>query len=553
MQKGIRVGASFNLRDPAIIDLLKNRVNLLRPAVDDFTFNQIKATILDSYYYKGEHPYKTARRLRGTFTETYRNRARTIARTETNWAMSEANLESMKRAEVPFKKWLATQGACEECAPLNKEVAEVGRPFSNGWNSPADSHPNCRCAVAPKMRKGQKPSRYWDGESLQLIEDVPRIPGIPQLGRLPGQVVSFNTSPYTAIPKGDLIGKTTLQMREMSKTRGIKYFRVMNKDELITVLTNPSKAAEIGQIARARWMKTGIKPPTPTATRITDLAAGYEKKSTAELMRMAQSKHIPNFRVMRKKELITVLSDPSKYDDIQLAVKTRLRVARGTPGKRPGTTRADELGLTDIEARKTKAIDTIAERSISLDENRSTESFRSRVKKWLREYDIEVLEAGAKRNLTFELYKTERDVRWRSGSRNFSGIYCRNKIGLVRWNFGYRPSTFNHEMGHFIQDSVPSYHKVATINHQALIEERTKAWIPQAHRFEPWQEKWQYIVDGGDKIVSKYAMHSSSEHFAEAIKCYMDPKKNVGLQAVAPKLYNRIKIDVFKGKEFYAK
>ena len=46
-------------------------------------------------------------------------------------------------------------------------------------------------------------------------------------------------------------------------------------------------------------------------------------------------------------------------------------------------------------------------------------------------------------------------------------------------------------------------------------------------------------------------MHSGSEHFAESIQAYMDPKKAVGLRTVAPKVYDHIKTDIFKGKGFY--
>ena len=166
---GIR--ASFNLRDPGVITQLKNRVNLMRKDIDDFTFNRIKGVILDSYYNKGEHPFATARRIHMEFQDIERARAKTIARTETNWAMSNANLESMKRADIQYKKWLTTRGACEECAPLNREVVPVEGAFSNGWQSPADAHPNCRCAISPSMIRGTAPVQYWNGESMENIED----------------------------------------------------------------------------------------------------------------------------------------------------------------------------------------------------------------------------------------------------------------------------------------------------------------------------------------------------------------------------------------------
>lgn len=166
---GIR--ASFELRDPQVITQLENRVNLMRKDIDDFTFNRIKGVILDSYYNKGEHPFDTARRIHTEFQDIERSRAKTIARTETNWAMSTANLESMKRSQIQNKKWLTTSGACEECAPLNHEVVPVNSTFSNGWNSPADAHPCCRCAISPAMLRGAEPGQYWDGAEMASIGD----------------------------------------------------------------------------------------------------------------------------------------------------------------------------------------------------------------------------------------------------------------------------------------------------------------------------------------------------------------------------------------------
>ena len=549
-----RIGASFNLKEPLVLDMMQRRVNLLRPEVDDFTFKQVKSTILDSYYNKGEHPYDTARRLRGVFDETYHNRARTIARTETNWAMSEANLESMKRAEIQFKKWLTTQNACDECASLNKEVVEVNQPFSNGWDSPADAHPCCRCAISPAMRKGEKPSRYWDGESLNVLEETPEVVQIPQLGRLPGDAVSFDVEPYTAVPRSSLADKTTLEMREMCKTNGIKYFRVMNREELVTVLTDPSKATEIGQIARARWMKTGPKIPLPAKTQVQVAATELEKKTTAELMQLAHAKNIPNFRVMRKTELVSVLSNPAKYDEIQQAVKARLRAARGIPGKQPGTTQADELGLTDVEARRKESVDKILFNAQSEDESVSDESFRKNIKDWLEYHDVETLEAASKKGLRVGLYKKNRDVWW-AHSSNFSGVYQpgTHRIGLSRLDGGFRADVFNHEMGHFISDEVDAYRShLVTINNETTIELRIIAErsLPEGSKAKGWKESWKDIRDE-TQIISRYACHSSSENFSEALKLYMKGGTAAEkLKRVAPKLYNAIQKYIFKGKRF---
>ena len=85
-----------------------------------------------------------------------RDRAWTIARTETNRALVGGQIETWKQA---FRKglldktkmgklWIVTDddALCDECEELDGEVVGIDEEFSSGDDGPP-LHPNCRCAV----------------------------------------------------------------------------------------------------------------------------------------------------------------------------------------------------------------------------------------------------------------------------------------------------------------------------------------------------------------------------------------------------------------------
>jgi len=339
----------------------------------------------------------------------------------------------------------------------------------------------------------------------------------------------------------------------LAKDRGIKYFRVMNKQELLTVLQHPEKAVEIGQIARVRWMKKGPKIPLPPKTQVATLTAELERKSTAELMRIAHARNIPNFRVMRKKELLTVLSDPTKYDEIQIAVKARLRAARQMAGTRPGTTRADELGLTDVQRRKDDAIDMIVYRSNNHVRDISDESYKRNLKKWLDDFDVEVLELADKKGLEIGLYNTEREIWWAKGEAGYSGCYqpSTRRVALVVRQRGYKKSTFDHEIGHFIQHESPVYRqKLYKTNLEDYMVQKKIANENTPERFRGERKAWMYIRDE-NTIISAYSTYDNGEHIAEAVKYYMRGGYSADkLKRVSPSLYNKLFKYLFKGRTF---
>lgn len=125
----------------------------------------------------GEHPTKIARRIEGTFNQ-WRNRALTIARTETGRVMSQAAQERYAAAEAEGidvqNVWCATlDGRTRSSHRLvDGEVRDIGEKFSNGLERPRTGAPaeaiNCRCCLMPVVN-GYLPAYRLDGETGEII------------------------------------------------------------------------------------------------------------------------------------------------------------------------------------------------------------------------------------------------------------------------------------------------------------------------------------------------------------------------------------------------
>lgn len=80
-----------------------------------------------------------------------RNRARTIARTETTTAYSKGSILAWQQAgEVKEMEWstAADEMVCPECSGLDGKRVMLGGNFPGGVAHPP-AHPNCRCALIP--------------------------------------------------------------------------------------------------------------------------------------------------------------------------------------------------------------------------------------------------------------------------------------------------------------------------------------------------------------------------------------------------------------------
>lgn len=91
----------------------------------------------------------TMRLIRSEFRDMSVKRARSIATTEMNDAMSEAALNKIHAIGLDGKRWIASPGACPLCqANKNQGIIPVAASFQSGHQRPPGHPGKCRCAVA---------------------------------------------------------------------------------------------------------------------------------------------------------------------------------------------------------------------------------------------------------------------------------------------------------------------------------------------------------------------------------------------------------------------
>jgi hypothetical protein len=133
-----------------------------------------------------------------------RQRARTIARTETMMAYNEGKQQAWNQAadrglinkQTARKVWVTgPMDVCTICAPLNGQNQPINKPFSIKKMTPP-AHPNCRCTMvlnaSPKGRPTQGLGTGTPGDPYRVsVPDVPNLDDFPALPNVDaGDVVS---------------------------------------------------------------------------------------------------------------------------------------------------------------------------------------------------------------------------------------------------------------------------------------------------------------------------------------------------------------------------
>lgn len=94
---------------------------------------------------RGQHPREAARKLRQTVESTVFNSERLLI-TETARVQSEVQMESFKQMDIEEYEFIATEGSCNVCKPLDGEIFKVSEGMP-GTNMPP-MHPFCKCSTA---------------------------------------------------------------------------------------------------------------------------------------------------------------------------------------------------------------------------------------------------------------------------------------------------------------------------------------------------------------------------------------------------------------------
>ena len=82
------------------------------------------------------------------------SRARMIARTESNTALSQSFLDTSTAMGVDYKEWIVFE-PCDICKQNVRHVIKMDATFPSGHERPP-AHPSCRCALAPALSPGRE-------------------------------------------------------------------------------------------------------------------------------------------------------------------------------------------------------------------------------------------------------------------------------------------------------------------------------------------------------------------------------------------------------------
>lgn len=172
------VRSVFDLRNPLILDSLKNRANLLTGSLAEDIFGRLKTVMADQFYIAGQSPLEVAGTLRSEFSFLKKTRAELIARTETLAITSEAQHTVYMASGVKKKRWLTTLDGNERETHFEAhgQMVQIDAPFQVGDSElqfPGDPAgdiselANCRCDMIPVVMEDQQfeGATVWNGSN----------------------------------------------------------------------------------------------------------------------------------------------------------------------------------------------------------------------------------------------------------------------------------------------------------------------------------------------------------------------------------------------------
>jgi len=121
--------------------------------VNDFTRSTLKDSLKEGLANE-ESIDELKKRVSGIFDIADKSRSEKIARTETLRSTNFATEEAYRQSDiVEAKEWLTATDelVCEECAPMDGDVADLGQGFKSVDYPPL--HPNCRCTLLPVLKE----------------------------------------------------------------------------------------------------------------------------------------------------------------------------------------------------------------------------------------------------------------------------------------------------------------------------------------------------------------------------------------------------------------
>jgi len=150
--KSQKASEQFNAPEQ-LLEKLDRRAEFFTSSMLETDFEKLKEIIVNSME-EGEGIPQLANRIEGYFEDVSKDRARTIARTETSRLVSQATQESYRQsAVVTGKEWISSKD--DRVRPEHQEndgqIVGPDEKFQNGERYPGDNSINCRCALAPAV------------------------------------------------------------------------------------------------------------------------------------------------------------------------------------------------------------------------------------------------------------------------------------------------------------------------------------------------------------------------------------------------------------------
>lgn len=136
-----------------LVSAIEARVKFFTNSIVDTTFEVLKSKIVDGIV-DGDGVDKIGQSIRSYFADMSVGRAKTIARTETGYALSKATNDAYAQSTVVTgKEWISAGDADvrDEHQLNDGQIVGKDEAFNNGEQYPGEQSINCRCTLAPSV------------------------------------------------------------------------------------------------------------------------------------------------------------------------------------------------------------------------------------------------------------------------------------------------------------------------------------------------------------------------------------------------------------------
>ncbi|GEM_PF-4839850 len=148
-----KASAEHFFADAVLLAAIEGRVEFFTASIVDTTFEVLKSQIIEGVK-EGYGVDKIAKNIRDTFDNISKNRAKTIAQTETNFVLSKSTNDAYAQSSVVTgKEWLTVgdDKVRPEHVENNGKIVAKGGTFPSGESYPAEHSVNCRCILLPTV------------------------------------------------------------------------------------------------------------------------------------------------------------------------------------------------------------------------------------------------------------------------------------------------------------------------------------------------------------------------------------------------------------------